>query len=220
MLFWSVYRPQGISAKCCTSSTTLRVELHVTPRPAPPRVCTQRAHAVTTATASAAAWFRGPWRGRGSAGGGARGFGGRRGQAGKQAAVRPRRRAGTAARTKDRGATRGGDNSGVREDTRRRGGTTTPESDARTPPGTSSGGRRPTTARVRPEGQFTSLGGAENFGEDLSHQNKYLMSGSPRTYPAKPPKSPAGAAGANKDFLQPDSITATKSSGGAGSQHR
>ncbi|XP_047111890.1 uncharacterized protein LOC124788659 [Schistocerca piceifrons] len=51
------------------------------------------------------------------------------------------------------------------------------------------------------------------------------MSGSPRTYPAKPPKSPAGAAAAAvtaagaKDFLQADSIAASKNNT-ISSQHR
>ncbi|XP_063223573.1 teneurin-a [Bacillus rossius redtenbacheri] len=45
------------------------------------------------------------------------------------------------------------------------------------------------------------------------------MSGSPRTYPAKPPKSPAGVVGNNKDFLQVDNISASKNNT-ISSQHR
>ncbi|CAB3381748.1 Hypothetical predicted protein [Cloeon dipterum] len=50
---------------------------------------------------------------------------------------------------------------------------------------------------------------------------EYLMSGSPRTYPAKSPKSPMGPGGmmAGKDFMQPEGLSSSKTNT-LSSQHR
>ncbi|XP_059486301.1 teneurin-a isoform X2 [Neocloeon triangulifer] len=50
---------------------------------------------------------------------------------------------------------------------------------------------------------------------------EYLMSGSPRTYPAKSPKSPMGPGGmmGGKDFMQPDGLSSSKTNT-LSSQHR
>ncbi|XP_049809158.1 myb-related transcription factor, partner of profilin-like [Schistocerca nitens] len=79
------------------------------------------------------------------------------------------------------------------------------------------------TARKRSPEKFSER--QQTKREHSRLRSKYLMSGSPRTYPAKPPKSPAGAAAAAvtaagaKDFLQADSIAASKNNT-ISSQHR